>query len=207
MEKNNLIIVALLVVIAILIILIGVTLIPTMMKDDCRLEITSLDSLNEGNNLTVRLCDLNNNPLCDKNIKVVFANSDKTQEYAIKTDSNGIATLALNGEHVGTYNITCSFEGDDTYNTASTTKEISINSVEDSSDSSQNSIDANRPRNDPNYKGYTPNHESETINGWNPQEHETYRESLGDGTVKIHYDDGYFRIVDENGYVITYGYG
>ena len=29
---------------------------------------------------------------------------------------------------------------------------------------------------------------------------------LGGGREKIHYDDGYFTIVDENGYVITYGY-
>ncbi len=76
-----------------------------------------------------------------------------------------------------------------------------------SSDNNQNSIDANRPKNDPNYKGYTPRHESEvTSDGWNPKEHETYRESIGGGREKIHYDDGYFTIVDENGYVITYGY-
>lgn len=69
-------------------------------------------------------------------------------------------------------------------------------------------IEANRPKNDPNYKGYTPLHESEiTSDGWNPREHETYRENMPDGSQKIHYDDGYFRIVDKNGYVITYGYG
>ena len=77
----------------------------------------------------------------------------------------------------------------------------------DSKNNDQNCIDANRPRNDPNYKGYTPRHESEvTSDGWNPKEHETYRESIGGGREKIHYDDNYFTIVDENGYVITYGY-
>ena len=30
---------------------------------------------------------------------------------------------------------------------------------------------------------------------------------MPDGTQKIHYDDGYFRLVDDKGYVITYGYG
>ena len=78
-----------------------------------------------------------------------------------------------------------------------------------SNDSQQvDPIEANRPKNDPNYKGYTPLHESEiTSDGWNPREHETYRENMPDGSQKIHYDDGYFRIVDKNGYVITYGYG
>lgn len=90
-------------------------------------------------------------------------------------------------------------------NTTLNTEVVNISS--DSKNNDQNSIDANRPRNDPNYKGYTPRHESEvTSDGWNPKEHETYRESIGGGREKIHYDDNYFTIVDENGYVITYGY-
>ena len=90
-------------------------------------------------------------------------------------------------------------------NTTLTTEVAHISS--DSKNTDQNSIDANRPRNDPNYKGYTPRHESEvTSDGWNPKEHETYRESIGGGREKIHYDDGYFTSVDENGYVITYGF-
>jgi hypothetical protein len=83
-----------------------------------------------------------------------------------------------------------------------------ISTEEESSSDDTNSIEANRPKNDPRYKGYTPYHESEvTKDGWNPAEHETYRERMPDGSVKIHYDDNYFRLVDENGYVITYGYG
>ena len=54
-----------------------------------------------------------------------------------------------------------------------------------SSDNNQNSIDANRPKNDPNYKGYTPRHESEvTSDGWNPKEHEIYRESIREDEKK-----------------------
>ena len=43
--------------------------------------------------------------------------------------------------------------------------------------------------------------------GWNPKDHEVGRDRLNDGSQRIRYDDGYFRIVDKNGYVITYGYG
>ena len=87
-----------------------------------------------------------------------------------------------------------------------TVESISSDSKQDSS--SEDPIEANRPKNDSRYKGYTPNHESEiTSDGWNPREHETYRERMPDGTQKIHYDDGYFRLVDDKGYVITYGYG
>ena len=211
MENNKLIIVALITIIAILLILIGATVFPTMMKEDCKLEITSSESLNEGDNITVKLSDSKNNPISDKNIKVVLKSSNNTKEYTIKTDSNGIATLALPEENNGNYNLTCSFEGDDKFNAASTTKEITVKSAAEatssSSSSSENSIEANRPKNDPNYKGYTPNHESEVVNGWNPREHEQSRQSLSDGNQRIQYDDGYFRIVDQNGYVITYGYG
>ena len=95
--------------------------------------------------------------------------------------------------------------------TSNTTTVVSIsNDSQQSSDSSssENSIDSNRPKNDPNYKGYNPYHESEvTSDGWNPKEHEVGRDKLNDGSQRIRYDDGYFRIVDKNGYVITYGYG
>ena len=46
-----------------------------------------------------------------------------------------------------------------------------------------------------------------TPDGWNPKEHETSREDMGDGYQKVHYDDGYFRVVDKKGNVETYGYG
>lgn len=47
-----------------------------------------------------------------------------------------------------------------------------------------------------------------TPDGWNPKEHETSREDMGDGLEKVHYDDGYFRVVDKkSGDIQTYGYG
>ena len=58
------------------------------------------------------------------------------------------------------------------------------------------------------YKGYEYKHESEMgRDGWNPAEHEQYREYLSNGNYKIHYDDGYFRLCDKNGYILTYGFG
>lgn len=210
MDNNRTIIILLVVIIAILLLLIGTVVFPSLNKEDTKLEIISLDSLNDGDNLTVQLTDRNNSSLSGKSIKISLTGQNNTQEYTVKTDTNGIATLALSEDNVGKYNVTCIFEGDDTYKKSSDSKEINIEkSVAQAtqSTSAENPIEANRPKNNPNYKGYTPNHESEVINGWNPAEHETYRERLSDGTVKIHYDDHYFRIVDENGYVITYGFG
>ncbi|WP_407462505.1 hypothetical protein [Methanobrevibacter sp.] len=52
----------------------------------------------------------------------------------------------------------------------------------------------------------TPKPYDKTINGWNPKDHEVSREDLGDGMERINYDDGYSRLIDQDGNVITYGY-
>lgn len=46
-----------------------------------------------------------------------------------------------------------------------------------------------------------------TPDGWNPKEHEVSREDLGDGNQKVRYDDGYMRVVNKKGDVLTYGFG
>lgn len=48
--------------------------------------------------------------------------------------------------------------------------------------------------------------EDKTVNGWNPKDHEVSREDLGDGMQRVTYDDGYNRVVDEDGNVLSYGY-
>lgn len=210
METNRIIIIGLVAIIATLLVLIGLTVLPNMAKEECIIEITSSELVKDSDNISIKLSDSKNNPIANENINMSLSNSNNTQEYTVKTDSNGMATLSLSEENIGTYNVTCTFDGNDKYKETSASKEITIEkSVTEAvqSTSTQDTIESNRPRNDPNYKGYTPHHESEVINGWNPAEHETYREKMSDGNVKIHYDDNYFRLVDENGYVITYGYG
>lgn len=44
------------------------------------------------------------------------------------------------------------------------------------------------------------------IRGWNPKDHEVSRKSLGGGLTRITYDDGYFRIVDSSGNILSYGF-
>ena len=46
----------------------------------------------------------------------------------------------------------------------------------------------------------------DVINGWDPSEHEVSREYIGDGNYRITYDDGYFRVVDSDGNILSYGY-
>ena len=44
------------------------------------------------------------------------------------------------------------------------------------------------------------------IRGWNPKDHEVSRKSLGGGLTRITYDDGYFRVVDGSGNILSYGF-
>lgn len=49
--------------------------------------------------------------------------------------------------------------------------------------------------------------DEQVIDGWNPKEHEVSRERVDDNMEKVYYDDDYFRLVDNNGKVVSYGYG
>lgn len=42
--------------------------------------------------------------------------------------------------------------------------------------------------------------------GWGPNKHELYRVNLPDGNHRIYYDDGYKRVCDSHGYVLSWGY-
>lgn len=220
---NNDYIIILLLIIIILILAIGIVLFGDFSKNDCEILILSNDTLNQGDNFTIKLVDINNNPISNENIavKLMLGNNVKS-EYTVKTDSQGKASLILNNITNGTYTANITFNGNSEFKAVNVAKQIIIGEVTTSSSSSSesssessassssstNSIDANRPVNDENYKGYNPYHESEvTASGWNPREHEVSRESIGGGNERIKYDDGYMRIVDSNGYVITYGYG
>ena len=44
------------------------------------------------------------------------------------------------------------------------------------------------------------------INGWDPKKHQVSCESMGDGLYRITYDDGYHRLVDSEGNILSYGY-
>lgn len=45
-----------------------------------------------------------------------------------------------------------------------------------------------------------------TSDGWDPKKHEVSREYLGDGESRVTYDDGYHRVVDKNGNILSYGF-
>lgn len=214
MNNQKIIIMLLITIVALLVIVLGMTALPTFAKEDCKLELSNPSTLVEGDVITVKLTSENGAALTNEKITATLNGNNKTTNtYNLTTDSDGVAKLTINGVAAGKYDLIFRFDGNKIYNANESSKSVTIEegqveTISQDQTSSVDPIDANRPRNNVHYKGYTPLHESEiTPSGWNPQEHETYRENNPDGTHTIHYDDGYFRIVDENGYVITYGFG
>lgn len=207
MDDNKIIIALLILIIAILAVGISVMIMQNPEKQECRIRISCNDTMYAGDIIKIRLEDSNKTPIANETIHIRLANNDDVNEYDISTNEKGTAELKLDNLSEWDCFINCTFNGNDRYLAANACKNFNLEKKVLQS-AATDSIDANRPVNDENYKGYNPYHESEiTSDGWNPSEHEVSREDLGDGSEKIFYDDGYFRIVDENGYVITYGYG
>lgn len=210
MEKNHkIIIILLLVIIVLLALCLGNMLLHDFGKEECKLKISCNDTMHNGDRVKIKLTDLNKTPIANATIHIKLTNGNENSEYNVTTNSKGTATLTLNGLDDGKYSVSCVFDGNNHYEPANSTNKFNYDNTVSASPegSSNNPIDANRPTNDPNYKGYTPYHESEvTSEGWNPNDHEVSRKTLADGNQEIYYDDGYYRLVDSNGYVITYGY-
>lgn len=190
-----------------------------LFKPGTDLNITSNPTLNNGDDFTVKLTDKNGNGIANKTIQVSLANnSEKINELNITTDENGVASFGINA-NTGNYSVKCVFSGDNEYGSSNIAQDISITNTvvllnQNSDESSSNSKtsdsdddDYQRPTTIRGGKEHLTAHETDVLNGWDPTKHEVGRKNLPDGTHKIFYDDKYFRICDDHGYVISWGYG
>ncbi|WP_296786493.1 hypothetical protein [uncultured Methanobrevibacter sp.] len=198
MENRNIIII-LLVVIVILVAAIGVMMFNTShAKEATKIKITSDKEQYEGGKLSIELTDLNKTPLSKEIVNVTITNKKGkvVVDDVVKTNSKGKAKLDLDLKK-GKYNVTVSYGGNENYTGTNETQKLSIKekvteAVKSQSSSSQSS-----------------SHRQEydiTPDGWNPREHEVSREPIGDGNERVKYDDGYMRVVDKDGNVISHGF-
>ena len=126
MEKNKLIIIALLVIIVALLVGIFSTM-PNFSKTDSKLEIIGNDTLNEGDNLQVKLTDVNGIALSNQTVNITITDENKTSEYhSVITNDDGVGELKLEKD-AGKYDVTVIYAGNDGYNECNTTKKITIN--------------------------------------------------------------------------------
>ena len=168
-------------------------------KEATKIKITSDKEQYEGGKLSVELNDLNGTALSKEvvNVTVTDKKGKVVVDDVVKTNSKGKAKLDLDLKK-GKYNVTVTYGGNENYTGTNATQKLNIKekvteAVKPQSSSSQSS-----------------SHRQEydiTPDGWNPREHEVSREPIGDGNERVKYDDGYMRVVDKDGNVISHGFG
>ena len=161
------------------------------------LTMTNSPSLYEGDSLILKLTDENNTAISNQKVEINLTHSSNgiTENFTLKTNSNG--ECKLEDLIADNFTISAKYYGNKEYKAASLSGNIIVKKKASASASTNTNTNSN-------YK--TDNKVDDVINGWDPSEHEVSREDLGDGTVRITYDDGYFRIVDKDGNILTYGY-
>ena len=95
MEKNRIIILALILIIAVL--LVGIAaMMPNMNKQDTKLTFKSNDTLTEGDSLQIMLTDVNGTAISNQTVNVTITDEDKSNSYySVLTNDDGIGKLKL----------------------------------------------------------------------------------------------------------------
>ena len=127
MENRNIIII-LLVIIVILAAAIGfMVLKPMHAKEPTKIKVTSNKTLNERDDLSVKLTNLNKTPLSQEvvNITIKDNNGKFVANKIVKTNDKGNAIMNLNLKK-GKYNVTVSYGGNENYTGNNTTQNLTI---------------------------------------------------------------------------------
>ena len=162
------------------------------------LSMTSSSMLNEGDSLILKLNTENESVIPNQKIEINLTHEDNgiTENFTLKTDSNG--ECKLEDLPAGNFSLMAKYYGNKKYKESSISGRLIVKKNASKTSKNATSVDKSQYKSDHNV--------NDVINGWDPSEHEVSREDLGDGTVRITYDDGYFRIVDKDGNILTYGY-
>lgn len=114
MDRNKIIIIAVIVIIIGLFIGFTVTM-ETPSKKASRIVITSNSTLKVGDDITVRLTDLKGEPIKNETVNITLFGKDGSINYnSVITDKNGIGTLKIE-KSPGKYTNNATFSGNDEY--------------------------------------------------------------------------------------------
>ncbi len=141
MDKNKIIIVALIIIIAALIVGM-IAIMPNFGKENTNLTIKSNDTITQGESVKIELTDVNGTPIDNETVNVTIEDDkgDVDHKTAV-TNENGVAKVKI--EEPGNYTVNCTFEGNDNFTENTTTQEVEVveEVVEESSSSDDGSSD------------------------------------------------------------------
>ncbi len=124
MDKDKMIIIALIAVILALVV--GMFAMTNHAKEDTKLAITSNSTLHEGDSIDVKLTDFNGTPLSNQTINITITDKNNTgYYYSVVTNEKGVGKLKLDKSE-GNYTVNCTFGGNENFTGNTTTKEIRI---------------------------------------------------------------------------------
>lgn len=127
MERDKIIIIALIAIIAILLVSI-IVIMPNIMKKDTQVTINSKSTLNEGDSIKIRLIDENGVAIANQNVNISINNGTVTDYHSITTDNQGIGKLELD-KKAGSYDVCVIYSGNGNYKGCNATKMIKIEEV------------------------------------------------------------------------------
>ena len=126
MEKNKIIIIALIVVIVALLVGIAATTMPSVDKKDTNVTYKGKSKITEGDTINLKLTDVNGTPLANQTVNVTITDKDKSSSYySVVTNAKGIAKLKSD-KSAGDYTVFISYGGNESYNACNFTKKIVI---------------------------------------------------------------------------------
>ena len=160
MRNNNIIIIALIVIVLIVLGVFVFTHLPSASHDgkmNTQIDFLSQSTLKNGEAVQFLLKDEQNNALGTQNITITFVENGVNQTYSVITDNEGKASLVLNNENPGSYDVIVSYNGTATYNGCSAKQTITIEEgtaeTTESSDSSSSPVQSNSSAGTAMYNG------------------------------------------------------
>ena len=160
MRNNNIIIIALIVIVLIVLGVFVFTHLPSASHDgkmNTQIDFLSENALKNGEAVQFLLKDEQNNALGNQNITITFVENGVNQTYSVITDNEGKASLVLNNENPGSYDVIVSYNGTATYNGCSAKQTITIEEgtaeTTESSDSSSSPVQSNSSAGTAMYNG------------------------------------------------------
>ena len=128
MDRNKMIILAIIAVIAIVLIGLAVVM-PGFGKEKSNVTIKSNDTVSQGESIEIELTDVNGTPIDNETVNVTMTDENGTEEINVEvvTDDEGVAEVEIDDEQeAGNYTVECTFEGNDNFTEDTVTQEIEI---------------------------------------------------------------------------------